>query len=160
MAETAALTEFKLGVQLLRDGKSQEALEHFRKASELENNNPHYASFAGLALARAERKWAEALKLCEAAVSLKRNEVQLYLNLAEVYVLAGRRDDAIRVLDRAAASFGRHAGLRRARLRLGSRRSPTLSFLSRENVVNRQLGIWRHRFLDWLNGSFRQPRSS
>ena len=160
MAETAALTEFKQGLRLLRDGKSQAALEYFRKASELENNDPYYASFAGLALARAEKKFAQAIKLCEAAVSLRRNEVQLYLNLAEVYVSAGRRDDAIRILDRAAASFGRHAGLRRARLRLGSRRSPTLSFLSRENVVNKQLGIWRHRFFAWLNGSFRLLRSS
>ena len=56
--------------------------------------------FWGCLLARAQRKWAAAVELCEMAISLRRNEAQLYLNLAEVYVAAGRRDDAVEVLDR------------------------------------------------------------
>jgi Flp pilus assembly protein TadD len=153
MADSVALAEFKQGMRLLRDGKSNSALDHFRKAFEMEQQNPYYMSFAGVALARAERQWAPAAKLCETALTLKRNEVQLHLNLAEVYVSAGRREDALQLLDRAAASFGRHAGVQRARIRLGSRRPPVLSFLSRQNVVNRQLGILRQRLLNRAEGA-------
>lgn len=153
MADGVALTEFKQGMRRLREGKSKTALVHFRKAAEMEQQNPYYMSFAGVALMRAGNKWAEAVKLCETALSLKRNEPQLYLNLAQVYVAAGRREDALATLDRAAASFGRHRGVQRARLRLGSRRSPVLPFLDRQNILNKQLGLLRHRIWDWAEGA-------
>ena len=92
----------------------------------MEKQNPYYMSFAGVAMVRAENKWAAAVKLCETALTLKRNEPQLHLNLAEVYVAAGRRGDALTTLERAAASFGRHAGVQKARLKLGARRPPVL----------------------------------
>jgi Flp pilus assembly protein TadD len=149
MADSGALAEFKQGMQLLRDKKPKSALVHLQKATDMEKQNPYYMSFAGVAMVRAENKWAAAVKLCETALTLKRNEPQLYLNLAEVYVAAGRRGDALTTLERATAAFGRHAGVQKARLKLGARRPPVLTLLNRENVVNRQLGIWRHRALAW-----------
>jgi Flp pilus assembly protein TadD len=153
MADGEALAEFKQGMRLMRDGSSRAALEHFRKAAEMEPQNPYYMSFAGVTLARSEKKWAPAVKLCETAVSLKRNEPQLHLNLAEVYVAAGRRGDALTTLERAAASFGRHAGVQRARMKLGSRRPPVLPFLDRHNILNVQLGMLRQRIRDWAEGA-------
>jgi Flp pilus assembly protein TadD len=153
-----ALAEFKQGVRMLRDGQPSAALVHFRAASELEQHNPYYMSFAGVALARAQKKWTPALKLCETALSMKRNEAQLYLNLSEVYLAAGRREEAIMILDRAQASLGgRDIRIQRARNKLGSRRSPILPFLGRQNFLNRSLGIWRHALWQWLRGS-RSPR--
>ena len=32
--------------------------------------------------------------MCDSAVRMKRNQAQLYLNLAEVYISAGRKEDA------------------------------------------------------------------
>jgi Flp pilus assembly protein TadD len=153
MAEGGALVEFKTGLRKLRDGHPQDALTHFQNAAEMEPQNPYYMSFTGVAHARTQGKPGVAIKLCETALTLKRNEAQLHLNLAEVYVAAGRRGDALTTLDRAAASFGRHRGVQRARLRLGSRRAPVLSFLGRDNALNKQLGIWRHRLLDWADGT-------
>jgi len=69
-----------------------------------------------------------ALQLCQMALSAKRNEAQLYLNLAEVYKSCGRREEALVTLDRAAASLGRDARILRARMKLGRRRSPVLTF--------------------------------
>jgi Flp pilus assembly protein TadD len=152
MADSAALAEFKQGMTKLRDRDSTAALLHFQKAAEMEPQNAYYMSFAGVALGRAEKKWPEAVKLCQTALSLKRNEAQLHLNLAEVYLAAGRRDNALTTLDRAVVSFGRHAGVQRARLRLGSRRSPVLPFLDRGNILNRQLGMLRQRIWDWAQG--------
>jgi Flp pilus assembly protein TadD len=152
MADGVALAEFKQGMRLLRDGKPMDALIQFQSASGMEKQNPYYMSFVGVALVRAERNpktWPEAARLCETALSLKRNEVQLHLNLAEVYVSTERKEEAVAVLNRATASFGRHAGVRRALRRLGDRRPPVLSFLDRQNVLNKHLGMLRHRVRDW-----------
>lgn len=153
MSDSKALTEFKQGVQKLREAYPHDALQHFRNAAELENSNPYFLSFVGVSLARAQRKWAPALQLCEAALGMKRNDAQLYLNLAEVYTSAGRREEALLTLDRALASLGPEARVQQARRKLGQRRPPALPFLDRQNVLNRGLGILRHRILAWMKGS-------
>jgi Flp pilus assembly protein TadD len=153
MADSPALIEFKQGMRMLRDGHPNDALVHFRAAADVEMHNPYYMSFVGVSLARAEKKWEPALSLCEAALRMKRTEAQLHLNLAEVYVAAGRREEALLTLDRAAASVGRDARVQRARQKLGSRRSPVLPFVSRANILNRKLGILRQRVFDWAAGT-------
>jgi Flp pilus assembly protein TadD len=153
MAEDSALSEFKRGINLLRNGQSAEALEYLRHAAELEQQNPYYLSFLGVSVARAERKWAAAVILCEAALSLRRSEAQLYLNLAEVYLSAGQRDDAVAVLDRALIYFKADVRIRRARANLGRRCSPILPFLERGHFLNRSLGKLRHHLLRRLGKS-------
>jgi Flp pilus assembly protein TadD len=145
MATDSAIAEFKLGINLLRKGHSAEATKYFRHAAELEQENPYYLSFLGVAVARAQRKWAAAVELCETALSLRRNEAQLYLNLAEVYVSAGRRDDAVEVLDKGLIYFRVDPRIRRARANLGMRCPPVLPFLEREHFLNRSLGKLRRR---------------
>src|SRR5579863_7891248 len=122
MADGAAFMEFKQGLRILDDAQPNEALAHFRKAADLDQHNPYYPSFVGVSLARAESNWTSALKLCEMALDMKRNDAQLYLNLAEVYVSAGRRDEAVSILDKAIVSAGYDARIRQARRKLGSRR--------------------------------------
>ena len=150
MAENSTLDEFKQGIKLLRNGQSAEALEYLRHAAESNQQNPYYLSFLGVSVARAQRKWAAAVKLCETALSLRRSDAQLYLNLAEVYVSAGRRDDAIAVLDRSLMYLRADARIKRARANLGRRGSPVLSFLGRGHFLNRSLGKLRHRVLERL----------
>jgi Flp pilus assembly protein TadD len=147
MADNAGLAEFKQGIELLRKGQSSEALEYLRHAAELKQQNPYYLSFLGVSMARAERKWAPAVELCKTALSLKRTDAQLYLNLAQVYVSAGRREDAVLTLDTAVSYCGTDARIRRMRGKLGKRGSPILPFLERENFLNRSLGKLRHRVL-------------
>src|ERR1700722_8253394 len=151
MMETEAFREFKTGLNLLRDNYAEKALPHMRRAVDLDRNNPYYMSYLGVVLARSERKWGEAERLCDSAVRMKRNQAQLYLNLADVYATAGRRDDAVDALQ---------AGLKYARCdvrltiavnRLARRREPVLSFLNRQHPVNRQLGMIRHRAMRMLN---------
>ena len=150
MAEDSALTEFKQGIKLLPNGHSAEALEFLRHAAELEQQNPYYLSFLGVAVGRAQRKWATAARFCETALSSRRSEAQLYLNLAEVYVSAGRRDDAVAVLDRGLIYFKADARIKRARANLGRRCSPVLPFLERGHFLNLSLGKLRHRVLGRL----------
>jgi Flp pilus assembly protein TadD len=153
MAHNSAFAEFKQGITLLRDGYSAKALECLQHATELEQHNPYYLSFLGVSLARAQRKWAEAAKLCEMALSVKRNESQLYLNLAEVYVSAARRDDAIEILDTALRYCPADARIRQVRGSLGRRGSPILPFLERGHFLNWSLGKLRHRAVGRLRKS-------
>lgn len=147
MTEHDPVADFKEGVAMLKNGYAQTALAPLRRAFECEKRNPYYLSFLGLAIARGERKWDRAAELCETAVQLKRLEVQFHLNLAEVYQLAGRRTKSMDALDAALELFRNDQRLKRARSRIEKRRSPVLSFLDRNNVLNRQLGKLRHRAL-------------
>jgi tetratricopeptide (TPR) repeat protein len=145
MAEPDAITSFKLGVELLKGGYPQKALPELRRCVELQSANPYYLSFLGLAIARSDKKWVEAIKLCETALQIKRKELQLHLNLAEVYLAAGQRENAIITLDQAKESFGANARLIKARSRIEKRRAPILPFLDRKNPLNKSLGKLRHR---------------
>jgi Flp pilus assembly protein TadD len=147
MAETDAVAEFKRGVELLRDGSPGKAVEYFRSAAESEQRNPYYLSFLGLAVARAQKKWAPAVELCQAALRLKANEAQFYLNLAEVYLAAGQREDAVEVLDSAVKYFRRDSRVNLQRNKLGKRGNPVLPFLDRQHFLNRNLGQLRHQAL-------------
>jgi tetratricopeptide (TPR) repeat protein len=153
MPDNSGLAEFKQGVSLLRKGHSAEALEYLRRAAELKQQNPYYLSFLGVSMGRAQGKWTAAVDLCKTALSIRRNEPQLYLNLAEVYVSAGRRDRAIEILDTGSRYCGKDAGIGRMRGRLGRRRSPVLPFLGRDNLLNRSLGGLRYRLLKRLRNS-------
>ena len=147
MPDGSGLADFKQGIALLRKGQPSEALEYLRRAFELEQHNPYYLSFMGVSLARAQGKCTAAAELCKTAINLKRKEAQLYMNLADVYVSAGRRDRAIETLDNALIYCKADARIIRARGRLQKRRPPVLPFLERGNLLNRSLGRLRHRAL-------------
>jgi Flp pilus assembly protein TadD len=147
VAELDPVAEFAQGVQLLKNSYPKKALVCLRRALECDKQNPYYLSFLGVAIARAERKWDQAVELCQQAIHLKRREIQFHLNLADVYVAAGRRENALDTIDRALNSLGKDKRLRSARSRAENRRTPVLPFLIREHFLNRHLGKLRHRVL-------------
>jgi Flp pilus assembly protein TadD len=145
MMDTEAFREFKTGLTFLRDNYANRALQHIQRAAELEKNNPYYMSYLGVALARTQQKWADAERLCDAAVRLKRNQAQLYLNLAEVFVAAGRREDAREALVAGMKYARRDIRLNIAMTKLTTRRNPVFSFLERKHPLNRHFGMLRHK---------------
>lgn len=153
MPDDSGLADFRQGVSLLRKGRSSEALEYLRRAAGLAEQNAYYLSFLGVCLARAQSKWTAAVELCKTAINMKRKEAQLYMNLADVYVSAGRRDLAIEALDTALIYCKADVRVIRARGRLQKRRPSVLPFLERGNVLNRSLGRLRHRVLKRLTKS-------
>lgn len=144
--DSEAMRDFKRGIRLLRDKSYASALAYFRRAHELERNNPYFLSYFGLTLALAERKWADAERLCESALPMKRNQAQLYLNLAEVCLLAGKKRDAVETLEVGLQHAARDVRLRRMIQSLGVRTDSVLGFLDRRHPLNRTLGKIRHRF--------------
>jgi len=147
MMDTEAFREFKTGLTYLRDNFANRALAHIQRASELEKNNPYYLSYLGVALARTQQKWADAERLCDAAVRMKRNQAQLYLNLAEVYMVAGRKEDAREALVAGMKYARRDIRLNIAMAKLTPRRAPVFAFLERKHPLNRHFGMLRHRTL-------------
>jgi predicted Zn-dependent protease len=144
----AGMSDFKECLKHLRDGRADEALLHARRALGVAPKNPFYLSYTGLLAALAEKRYGDAETLCREAVGMKHNHAQLYLNLAEVYLQAGRTAEAIGTLEKGLVSAGRDFRIRRALEKIGMRREPVLSFLHRSHPLNRTLGRLRHR----LNG--------
>ena len=150
MIDTQAFREFKQALDRMRDSDPEQALPHMRRAVELESQNPFYLSYLGLLMARAEQRWGEAEHLCATAVKLKRDQAQLYLNLAEVYVCAGRRDDAAATLTEGVKYARRDVRLQLMLGKLVVRRRPVIPFLHRRHFLNRHLGALRHRASNYM----------
>ncbi len=149
-AELNPMTEFREGVELLKNEYPEKALVRLRRAFECDKHNPYFMSFLGLSIARAQRKWDQASELCEIAVQLKPKEIQFHLNLGEVYASSGLREKALDKLDNALELFGEDARLRQARSKVQNRRNPILPFFGRTHFLNRELGKLRHRALKHL----------
>lgn len=142
----AGMTDFKECLKHLRDGHPDEALLHARRALGVAPKNPFYLSYTGLLAAMAEQRFGDAESLCREAVGMKHNHAQLYLNLADVYIQAGRTSEAVATLEKGLISAGRDFRIRRALEKLGVRREPVFAFLHRSHPLNRTLGRLRHRF--------------
>lgn len=149
--DDVGLAEFQEGLERLRDGDWTQAAAHLRKALGREPHNPFYISYAGLVAALAEDRIADAELLCQDAIQQKPEEPQFYLNLADVYQRAGRRIEAIKILESGLSSTGRHSRILWALERKRFRRSPVLPFLGRNNPLNRTLGRLRHQILGPLS---------
>jgi Flp pilus assembly protein TadD len=143
--QSEAIQIFRFGLAHLRDGQTFEALSAFRQAASLEPQNPYFLSYYGLALGQASRSWEEAEALCLAALRMRRQVPQLYLNLAELYRSRGRVADAVEILTEAMRYTARDSQVQDALAHYGTRRPPVLSFLSRQHPMNVFLGRFRHR---------------
>jgi Flp pilus assembly protein TadD len=153
MLDTEAFGEFRKALGMMRDGYAEKALPHIQKAVELEQHNPFYKSYLGLALARAEQKWAQAEELCDSAMRMKRDQPQLYLNLAEVYLAAGQKQDAVETLVQALKYAQRDSRVSAMLSKLSSRKRPIIPFLPRGHFINRQLGNLRYRAAEAMHSA-------
>lgn len=159
MLDTEAFREFKKGIEQLKLQNPRKALPFIRRAVELEKSNPFYLSHLGLVLAQTQHKWHKAQEICVTALRMRRNEAQLYLNLAEVYRLAGRNEDAAETLTRGLPYAPRDARLIRALSRVRPRREPLFSFLARKHFLNRSFGKLFHRALKVLAARAHPPHA-
>lgn len=106
-----------------------------------------YYSYLGYGLARCQNRVREGLMLCERSLKIGFYEADNYFNMARTQLLRGSRRGADRALDRGLTIDPEHKGMLNLRLRMGQRRSPVVPFLSRNNPVNKYLGMLRHHLL-------------
>jgi len=150
MVQVEAFQEFRTGLALLRGGEANKALPYLQAALDQEPSNAFYISYVGVAVAANDQKWADAEELCRSAIRMNRRQAQLYLNLAEIYVAADRKQDAADTLIRGLRYSPHDLRLKIALDRLAIRRPPVLSFLPRTHALNRHLGKLRHRAMQAL----------
>jgi len=141
------MKEFKDGMDALGNNFPRQALVHLKNAVDLDKTNPFFLSYLGLVIAMVDGNFIEAEDLCDDAVRKQRTQPELYLNLAEVYRLAGKKEDAIDTLTAGLRYTKRDARLASALRKMGMRQPPVLTFLDRKNFLNVQLGKLRYKVL-------------
>src|SRR5687768_10592088 len=84
-------TFFNAGLSHLRDGRTDMALEEFKKAVRADGKNPYFYKGLGLAYA-AVRKYDDAVSAFNKALEINPYYVDVRNDLGSALILAGRRD--------------------------------------------------------------------
>ena len=130
---------FKKGAEALASGKMISALGSFEKALELEDNPAFYSYFA-LCIAKERGQVRKAIKLCEEALQKDGENTAHYLNLGKILLHTGNQDDAVMVF-RDSLKYGTNPLIIDELNKLGTRKPPVISFLDRQNPINKYLAI-------------------
>lgn len=135
---------FESAMDDYRAGLNGMASRTLRQLIEDGSRDPSHLSYCGLLQAMTERNFDAGVALCRRAVDAdKRSSIDLYLNLAHVLRLAGRRREAIAALSSGLRAHPRDARLRIELQHLVPRARPTIRRLSRNHPLNKYLGIAR-----------------
>lgn len=138
------------GIDYCRRGDWQSGLRELGRLTEggqpVDGLPGRFYSYLGYGLALVDRKVREGIKLCRHSVKVGIYEPDNYVNLARTYLLARDRSGAVRAIREGLRIDPNNAALRALRKELGVRKSPVLSFLSRDNPLNVALGRLRHMF--------------
>ena len=99
------------------------------------NETPEMISERGYTLAMHSGRLKEGLALCEMAISLSPNKPEHYLNLGRVYLLAKKKESAIKTF-KTGLRIQKDPTIIYELRRLGIRKPPFLRSLPRNNVIN------------------------
>jgi len=140
MAEVDVLKAWEQGITHCRKEKWHEGYELLTRVAqqvERRGNLPGvFYSYLGVAMARCEGRRRDGLELCRYGTKLQPNHHENYLNLANVYLMLGRRAAALRAVEQGLELRPGHSRLLDLRQTLGMRQPLVLPFLSRSNPLN------------------------
>ena len=105
--------------------------EHESTATE----NPGMISLMGYSLATQSGRLKEGIALCEKAITLNPNQAEHYLNLGRIYLLAKKKEPAIRIF-KSGLRIRKDPRIVSELKKLGIRKPPFVSSLSRDHVIN------------------------
>jgi hypothetical protein len=132
------------GRALFDSGDAEGALWFLRTAHDRDGNDARVRSWYGLCLGLGDRRFEEAVALCQSAAKQEFFNPDLYLNLARLYLGFGFKSEGVRYLRRGLMIDPGHGEILAMLRDLGDRASPVLGFLPRRHPVNRWLGAVRH----------------
>ena len=131
------------GIAYLNDNNRLAALACFDKAF-INGKSPELLSYLSYCIATERGQIYEALKLCNNALSQEPDNPVHYLNLGRIYLHAGKKEEALLIL-RKGLSFGDNQTIRSILEKIGTRGKPVFPFISRNNFLNKYVGILLHR---------------
>lgn len=139
---TAMCAEFREGMRFLQEGDITAALEAFARADiktpreDVYKNK--YRSYHGVMLLKTGH--LNGMDMCRQAASAERHDGDVFYNLAQAELKRGNRRAAVVAMHKGLELDSTHTDLHRMRNEIGFRRSSTLSFLGRDNFLNKFLG--------------------
>ncbi len=126
-------------IGLTKKCRFKEALDLF-EIGECYNNDPVAASYYALCVAAYRKDAKIAANVCKKAVKRGFYSPDLFLNLGKIYLLAKKKDLAIKAFSKGLTIDRAHKGLKRQLKRLGTRRIVPIPFLPRGHAVNIAIG--------------------
>ena len=139
------------GIEHCRAGRWEKGADYLGYVAERTQGNLGnaglYLSYLGCAIARVQKRTKEARALCEHAVKVEFFQPENWANLAEVLLLANRREEAVEAVQQGLKIDPRNERLHDLHRALGRRRRPVVRLLSRSNPINRLLGKVRSDIL-------------
>ena len=139
MPRTESDELFTLGLEAHARGDTLSALSLFERAVQREDR-PIFSSFLALCIAKERGQFQLAVTLCEKAKAREPQNPVHYLNLGRIYLIAGKKDDAIRTF-REGLGYEQDQQIIDELEKLGTRKPPLISSLKRSNPVNKYFGI-------------------
>jgi tetratricopeptide (TPR) repeat protein len=108
-------------------------------------DDPVWHSRLGFCIAKQRGQITRAFELCRGAIEHDPDNPLHYLYLGKVYLIAGNASEALQSL-RQGMILGGSRELEQLLDAIGTRKTPVLPFLSRDNLLNKYLGIVLARF--------------
>ena len=103
-------------------------------------DNPLWHARLGFCIAKERGQITRGFELCRVAIAHDPGNPLHYLYLGKVYLVAGNTYDALLTF-REGLTHGHLPELQQLLDSIGTRKAPVLSFLSRDNLLNKYLGI-------------------
>lgn len=135
-----AINLFERGMALIKRGYPVDAVNCFEHVLEMGHKSSACYSWLGVAMARSRWDMARAEEFCRMAVKKDFYIPQYYINLAEVYSLKGNKAKAIETLNAGLKVDGDSKVILKELKKFGARKRPVITFLPRENSMNKYLG--------------------
>ncbi len=142
-AAQEAEKEFTQALTALAEEDTLMALSHLESALKL-RDFPGWYSYLGFCIAKERGQHRKGLELCRDALAAEPDHPDHFLNLSRVHLIIGNKEEALRTL-REGMTKGGSPELVHQLERLGTRRTPVFSFLSRTNPLNKYLSILLNR---------------
>lgn len=136
--------------QLLRKGNGKSALTVLRHALDAYPFDPFFLSYYGCLIAVVENNPKQGIMICEDSIKTLNGSMPFgseffypvfYLNLGRAYLKGNKKEDAVLAFQEGLKSDPENRDLLWEIKKLGTRKAPPLSFLSRGNPINKYIGM-------------------
>ncbi|VAV83045.1 hypothetical protein MNBD_DELTA01-700 [hydrothermal vent metagenome] len=131
-------------IRLTKKCSFKEALAIF-ETGRCYKDDPVATSYYALCVAAYRKDAKIAANICKNAVRRGFYSPELFLNLGKIYLLAERKDLAIKAFSKGLCVDRAHKGLKKQLKRLGTRRAAPISFLPRGHAINIMIGQLTHK---------------
>lgn len=126
-------------LEALSAGDPQAALPLLERAFKVQDNQALH-SYLGYCIAKERGQVRKGRDLCHASLEVEPQNPAHHLNLAKVHQIAGQKPEAIAALRKGMETGGSPEILALLN-QLGTRKPPPIRFLSRDNPLNKWIGI-------------------